>query len=309
VKLKKFGFLPQNRTKFARLFFAIKSLFILILFLYSVNSLIEFLPFRNQTLFLIGLSLFLLLIVSKVLQGICVYQNVYIDLYEHSYTRSQKALIYSAYLISLVIVPLSFVFLVLQYNSVIDVEKLKILNKSIAIFFIFSIIFLLIAGGIFLSLASKLIEKVQYTNYKDEDNKIDLVSDFKEKEIAIENKNKRSKEIEKLNDEINKIDYKKRNLRNTKYRDLMEKINQNKDLKGYYYIKIGADIKDESQYKIIQILGVLANLMDLSLLSINSIDFIKNNHIEAKSVTEYDKEPKIILNSFCDWRYIYKENN
>lgn len=317
MKLKKHGFFPNNKTKLSYLFFIIKSFFLLFLFLYSLNSLIKFIPVKNKTLFIIGLSLFLLLFITKILQAICLYQNVYVDLYEHRYTFIQKILIYAIYTVSLIILPLSFLFLVLQYNSIIDVKKhikkLEILNKSIAIFFISSIGVFFIIEYIFLSLAKKLIEKTHYTSYADENKKIFSILNSEERNMAEKNKTSRdqkTKELkEKLMNEINQINHNNKNLKNSKYVKLKEKIQKIENSKGYYFTKIGTDVKSKKQYKIIKIFGAILNLIDLSLLSVNSIDFIKNNNIEFKRIEEKNEIPRIDLNSLCYLKNIYIENN
>ena len=77
MKLHKSGFLPNNGTKLGRLFFAIKTLFMLFLLLFSINSLIKFIPLANSAMLVIGLTLFLSLTVTKVLQGIYAFIKMF----------------------------------------------------------------------------------------------------------------------------------------------------------------------------------------------------------------------------------------
>ena len=310
MKLKKSGFLPQNKTKFARLFFAIKSFFVLFVLLYSINSLIKFIPLKDSMMLLIGCVLFLLLFATKILQGVCIYQNVYEDLYEHRYQKLQKFFIYIAYTISLAILPISFVFLILQYNSLIKIEKLNILNKPIAILFISLIVLFCIIEGLYSSLAPRLIEKIKFVKYGvEEDWKIKMISNDEIRQKARQNKNKRDDAIKKIDDEIKKIDQDDRHLKNSKYVELIEQKAMMKNSEGYYYLNIGTNIKNEKKYKIVEILGIITNLLDLSLLSINSIDFKKNNGIEFEEITEKNEKPTINLNSICYIKYQYVEDD
>ena len=79
-----------------------------------------------------------------------------------------------------------------------------------------------------------------------------------------------------------------------------------KNKNGYYYLNKGSDIKDELKYRITKIIGVVVNLLDISLLSVNSIDFVKNNGIEFVDMSDMiEKNPQVTVNSVCYWRDIY----
>ncbi len=307
MKLHKSGFLPNNGTKLGRLFFAIKTLFMLFLLLFSINSLIKFIPLANSAMLVIGLTLFLSLTVTKVLQGICVYQNVYENYCEHKYTKIQKIFIYMTYTISLLILPLSFVFLVLQYNSVINIEKLKILNQAMALFFISSIVLFCMVEGIFSSKAPELIKKIKYIEYGKEDIEIKWSKPELKTQIE-ENKKKRDELVQFIKSKIEKIDSHDRHLGQPQYVRLIEQLKSIKNSRGYYYKNLGKDIRQESEYKIVSTLGILTNLLDLSLLSVNSIDFVKNNGIEFEEITEVKENPEITLNSLCYIKKIYRRD-
>ncbi len=211
------------------------------------------------------------------------------------------------YTISLLILPLSFVFLVLQYNSVINIEKLKILNQAMALFFISSIVLFCMVEGIFSSKAPELIKKIKYIEYGKEDIEIKWSKPELKTQIE-ENKKKRDELVQFIKSKIEKIDSHDRHLGQPQYVRLIEQLKSIKNSRGYYYKNLGKDIRQESEYKIVSTLGILTNLLDLSLLSVNSIDFVKNNGIEFEEITEVKENPEITLNSLCYIKKIYRRD-
>lgn len=291
MKLHKSGFLPRNKTKFSWLFFTVKVLFIVFLLVYSINSLVRFLPVKGALLCMVGLVLFSLLLATKILQGLCLYQNVLLDLYDHQYSLFQKILICVVYAISLVILPMSFMFLVMQYNEFVNVDKFKVLNKSVAIFFIASIMLFFIFEGIFSTVSKGLALKIQYTmdELKSDDNSLKERFQREGVHFQFNSEYLKNRKIESYNSRHN------------------EKFDErNKGVNGYYYLNKGSDIKDELKYRITKIIGVVVNLLDISLLSVNSIDFVKNNGIEFVDMSDMiEKNPQVTVNSVCYWRDIY----
>lgn len=256
------GFLPQNKTKLAPLFLAGKILSILLLIAFLMHSIFDFIP---KCIFLMYYSiiLFSIFLVTKILQGVAIYQNIYKNP-QRKVEHFAKSTIYMIYLISLIILPPCFAFFL--FNDLIN-QKLK---TAITIFFLVSIVLFLTLEMMLATLTKTIIKKIQYIHDDQQSNK---ASTFNSKYLR-----------DKMqNGQIDRHTIK----------------NYGSDIDGYYYIDKNEKtlLRNSIQYKLISAIGILANIIDLSLFSINSIDFYKNNSLQFMNMNEQIEES---APNFCD---------